>query len=108
MISNGGSLGTQQALAAGIPTLALASNMDQFLNMAPLEAAGAGLTLRADRLSVARIRSAAEQLLRSTAAPAAASRLQPQLLAAATGVAQAFDAAAQRLVRIGGARSAAS
>lgn len=99
MISNGGSLGTQQALAAGIPTLALASNMDQFLNMAPLEAAGAGLTLRADRLSVARIRDAAEQLLRSTAAPAAASRLQPQLLTAAAGVAQAFDAAARRLVQ---------
>ncbi len=98
MISNGGSLGTQQALAAGIPTLAVASNMDQFMNMAPLETAGAGLTLRADRLSAARIRQAAEQLLRDPAASGAAAELRPRLLAAVRGVAPAFEAAAARLI----------
>jgi UDP:flavonoid glycosyltransferase YjiC (YdhE family) len=97
MISNGGSLSTLQALAAGIPTLGIASNMDQFLNMAPLEAAGAGMTLRADRLSVAAIRQAAQALLRSEAATAAAKKLQP-LLDAAKGVGAAFDDAAARLL----------
>lgn len=97
MISNGGSLSSLQALAAGIPTLGIASNMDQFLNMAPIEAAGAGLTLRADRLSVTAIRQAAEGLLRSDAAAAAARKLKP-LLEAAHGVGAAFDEAAARLL----------
>lgn len=97
MISNGGSLASQQALAAGIPTLGIASNMDQFLNMAPVERAGAGTLMRADRLSVAAIRQAAETLLRSDAAAAAARQIQP-LLEAAKGVGDAFDAAAARLL----------
>ncbi|MFG6428516.1 glycosyltransferase [Roseateles sp. LYH14W] len=100
MICNGGSLSTQQALAAGIPTLAIASNMDQFLNMAPIEAVGAGVTLRADRLSVAVVRKAAEALLRSeaAAATAAARKLQQPLLVAADGVGAAFSRAAARLL----------
>jgi UDP:flavonoid glycosyltransferase YjiC (YdhE family) len=97
VICNGGSLSTQQALAAGIPTLAIASNMDQFLNMAPVEAAGAGITLRADRLSAAGVRQAAETLLRSEAATIAARKLQP-LLEAANGVGAAFSNAATRLL----------
>ncbi|WP_306776585.1 glycosyltransferase, partial [Escherichia coli] len=59
VICNGGSLTTQQALATGIPILGIASNMDQFLNMGPIETAGAGLTLRADRLTRRAIGSAA-------------------------------------------------
>ena len=97
IICNGGSLSTQQALAAGIPTLAIASNMDQFLNMAPIEAAGAGITLRTDRLSVASVRQAAKTLLRSEAATAAAKKLKP-LLEAARGVGAAFDDATARLL----------
>lgn len=98
MICNGGSLSTQQALAAGIPTLAIASNMDQFLNMAPIEAASAGVTLRADRLSVAAIRQAAETMLRSEQAAAAATRLMPLLLQAARGINAEFDKATARLL----------
>lgn len=98
VISNGGSLSTQQALAAGIPTLGIASNMDQFLNMAPIETAGAGATLRADRLSAANIRRTAETLLRSDAATAAAARLQQPLLAAAKNVGINFSNAAARLL----------
>ena len=97
VVCNGGSLTAQQALAAGVPLLGLASNMDQFLNMAPIEAAGAGLTLRADRLSAASIRQACQQLLAATEASLAAKRLQP-LLFPTVSVAEAFDAAVARVM----------
>ncbi|MBS0446952.1 MAG: glycosyltransferase [Proteobacteria bacterium] len=63
VICNGGSPTSQQALAAGVPVLGVAGNMDQFLNMAAIEAAGAGLTLRADRLSDRRLQQAVERIL---------------------------------------------
>ena len=50
VICNGGSPTSQQALAAGVPVLGIASNLDQFLNMHGVIGAGAGLRLRADRL----------------------------------------------------------
>lgn len=96
VVCNGGSLTAQQALSAGVPVLGLASNMDQFLNMAPIEVAGAGVTLRADRISSASIRAACQHLLRSSAAAAAAKRLQP-LLQPKTSTAAAFDAVIARL-----------
>lgn len=96
VICNGGSLSTQQALAAGVPVLGLASNMDQFLNMAPLEAAGAGLRLRADRVTPAVIRAACQRLLVSTAALAAARRLQA-LLAQQPPVGETFDRVVAKL-----------
>lgn len=52
VICNGGSLTSYQALAAGVPVLGIASNADQFLNMRVIEKAGAGYTLRSDRLSI--------------------------------------------------------
>lgn len=75
VICNGGSLTSQQALAAGKPVLGIASNMDQFFNMRAVTEAGAGLTVRADRASAKSIRSAASTLLDSTAAVTAAQRL---------------------------------
>jgi UDP:flavonoid glycosyltransferase YjiC (YdhE family) len=81
VICNGGSLGTQQALAAGVPVLGIASNMDQFFNMGPLTREGAALTLRADRLSLDAIRQACLWLLDTPAAHDAARRLQPALRA---------------------------
>ena len=59
---NGGSLGVQQALAAARPVIAIASNMDQFLNMGPVVRAGAGRLLRADRVDAATVRAAARSL----------------------------------------------
>lgn len=97
VVCNGGSLTAQQALAAGVPLLGLCSNMDQFLNMAPIEAAGAGLTLRADRLSAASIRMACQRLLSSSAAAQAAKRLQP-LLHPQTPIAEAFDKAVAQVM----------
>lgn len=56
VICNGGSPTSQQALAAGVPLLGIASNLDQFLNMHGVVAAGAGVLLRADRLHEAELR----------------------------------------------------
>lgn len=63
VICNGGSPTTQQALAAGVPVLGIASNMDQFLNMGAVARAGAGILQRADRVNRKKIRSATEDLL---------------------------------------------
>jgi len=49
VICNGGSPSSQQALAEGTPVLGIASNLDQHLNMAAIEHAGAGVKLRSDQ-----------------------------------------------------------
>jgi UDP:flavonoid glycosyltransferase YjiC (YdhE family) len=63
VVCNGGSLTCQQALAAGVPVLGIASNMDQFMNMEALVRSGAGILLRADRLSQPTVRAAVQRLL---------------------------------------------
>ncbi|MDD5328894.1 MAG: glycosyltransferase, partial [Sulfuricella sp.] len=63
VICNGGSPTSQQALAAGVPVLGIAGNLDQFLNMQAVEARGAGLCLRADRATPIAIRHATTRLL---------------------------------------------
>lgn len=50
VICNGGSPTSHQALAAGVPVLGIAGNMDQFLNMQAIVEANAGLVVRADRV----------------------------------------------------------
>ena len=63
VISNGGSPTTQQALAAGVPVLGIASNMDQHLNMQALVDFGAGLLVRSEYADETHIRQAVERLL---------------------------------------------
>lgn len=64
VICNGGSPTTYQALAAGVPVLALATNnMDQHLNMDAVCRAGAGAVLRARAVSAPAIREGVERLL---------------------------------------------
>ena len=63
VICNGGSPTSHQALSAGVPVLGIASNMDQFLNMAAIVKAGAGILLRADRLGNRLVRDAVEKIL---------------------------------------------
>ena len=63
VISNGGSLTTTQALTAGKPVLGVCSNVDQFLEMQAVEAAGAGLMLRSDRFTVAEAEAALRRLI---------------------------------------------
>jgi len=75
VVCNGGSPTAHQALAAGVPVLGIASNLDQFLNMHYVVKAGAGECLRADSLDRRAVRAAAERLLADPAARAAAARL---------------------------------
>lgn len=49
VICNGGSPTTQQALAAGVPVLGIASNLDQYLNMVYMQQAGVGRLVRAGK-----------------------------------------------------------
>ncbi|MEO7780820.1 MAG: nucleotide disphospho-sugar-binding domain-containing protein [Candidatus Nitrotoga sp.] len=63
VISNGGSLTTYQALASGVPVIGLCSNMDQLLNMNAVERLGAGITLRAAKVSAASLVAAVTAVL---------------------------------------------
>ncbi len=63
IICNGGSPSTNQALSCGVPVLGIARNMDQFLNMEPIVAFGAGQLIRADRAEPSVLRSAIETLM---------------------------------------------
>ena len=67
VICNGGSSTGYQALAQGAPVLGIPSNLDQYLAMTAIEAAGAGVLLRAGTLSAQGVQQATEQLLGSTA-----------------------------------------
>lgn len=98
VISNGGSLTTQQALLSGVPVLGIAANMDQFMSMSPLVAAQAGRLLRADRLDERRVHEAASDLLDDAGAVDAARRLGRRLQGDGPP-ATVFDAVAQRLLR---------
>jgi UDP:flavonoid glycosyltransferase YjiC (YdhE family) len=72
VICNGGSPTSQQALAAGVPVLGIAGNLDQHLNMHGVVASGAGALLRSDRLNEHTLRRAAAGLLEQPGPKAAA------------------------------------
>ena len=76
VICNGGSPTTYQALAAGAPVLGIPANLDQYLNMKHLQAAGAGLTLRSGTLRPQAVVAAVERLLDEPEFTAAARRFQ--------------------------------
>ena len=92
VICNGGSMTTQQALCLGRPVLGIPSNMDQFMNMAPLVKAGAARCIRSDRLSGDALRSAVRELLGDPNAARAARQLGDRL--------QSAGPAAERLARV--------
>ena len=75
VICNGGSPTSQQALAAGVPLLGIAGNLDQYLNMDGVLRSGAGALLRSDRLTQENLRSTALHLLSQPEARAAARRV---------------------------------
>jgi UDP:flavonoid glycosyltransferase YjiC (YdhE family) len=79
VICNGGSGTTQQALRAGVPVLGIASNMDQLMNMEPIEKMGAGLTIGSWCASVANIRDASRRLLEEVSFQTSAVRLQAMI-----------------------------
>lgn len=63
VVCNGGSPGTHQALAKGTPVLGIPENLDQMLNMQFVVESGAGLALRADRLSARGVSAMVRRLL---------------------------------------------
>jgi UDP:flavonoid glycosyltransferase YjiC (YdhE family) len=75
VICNGGSPTSQQALAAGVPVIGIASNLDQFLNMGTLVRAGAGEIVRADRFSGDRLATLVTKVLAETGYTLAARKL---------------------------------
>ena len=79
VVCNGGSLSAQQALISGVPVLGIASNMDQFMNMEALAAAGVGLVLRSDRLTQENVAAAVSRLLQEPGFRGAARRLRPEM-----------------------------
>jgi UDP:flavonoid glycosyltransferase YjiC (YdhE family) len=81
VVCNGGSLTTQQALAAGKPVLGLVSNLDQHLNMGAVAGHGAGVLLRAELATVAGVRATVQRMLGAARYGAAAARLAPSFSA---------------------------
>ena len=75
VICNGGSPTAQQALAAGVPVLGIAGNMDQFLNMDAIVRREAGRLLRADRITPTILRKAVIGLIDNPRAHEAAREL---------------------------------
>jgi UDP:flavonoid glycosyltransferase YjiC (YdhE family) len=65
VICNGGSSTGYQALAQGVPVLGIPSNLDQYLAMTEIEAAGAGVMLRAGTLNARRVQDATARLITS-------------------------------------------
>ena len=75
VICNGGSPTSQQALAAGVPVLGVAGNLDQFLNMGGVVKAGAGVILRADRFRKKKLLRQVRAMLANPALTAGAGRV---------------------------------
>jgi len=63
VVCNGGSATAYQALAEGVPVLGICSNMDQFMTMGCIQAAGAGLGLRASQARADAVAAGARELL---------------------------------------------
>jgi len=63
VVCNGGSGTVYQALATGVPVLGVPANMDQYLTMRYVEAAGAGLSNRTEYLKAKEIQYKVEQLM---------------------------------------------
>lgn len=80
IISNGGSLTIYQALTVGVPVLGICSNMDQLLNMNSVQALGAGMSLRAGRVTLSGMRAAVKALFEESAYKDAAGQLGQAVL----------------------------
>ena len=75
VVCNGGSPTTQQALLAGTPVVGIADNMDQYLNMAYIQATGAGWLIRQDQANIKSVSAAVTTVLRNESYHLAAVRL---------------------------------
>jgi UDP:flavonoid glycosyltransferase YjiC (YdhE family) len=96
VVCNGGSLTAQQALLNGVPVVGIASNLDQHLNMGYVEQAGAGVLLRADRVSAAAVRETVSRVIVDAVLRAGAARARASLEAIRSEI--EFPAALRRLL----------
>ena len=80
VICNGGSPTTNQALSSGVPVIGIAQNMDQFLNMDAIVAAGAGYMMRGDRIDQLELRKQTSRLIYEPSFSTAARRLAETIL----------------------------
>lgn len=85
VVCNGGSPTTHQALAHGVPVLGITTNMDQFLNMYYVAARGAGIRLRADRVTPQALRVQARRILTEPSFRASATQIAGQMRGYASG-----------------------
>lgn len=76
VVCSGGSATTYQALALGRPVIGICSNMDQYLTMHYVEAAGAGMKLRAGKVAAAQLKRAIEATLQQASYTESARRIQ--------------------------------
>lgn len=74
VVCNGGGSTAYQALAEGTPTVGLPYNLDQYLAMSAIEAAGAGVLVRSGTATPQKVRAAVELALRDPALKAAAQK----------------------------------
>jgi UDP:flavonoid glycosyltransferase YjiC (YdhE family) len=81
VICNGGAPTCHQALAAGVPVIGVATNLDQFLNMHTLVEAGVGAVQRADRFREDKLRAAVERMLGDRSYAATAERIEKAIAA---------------------------
>ena len=79
VICNGGSPGTHQALKHGVPVIGVANNLDQYLNMAAVEKAGAGRLVRAGTCDSRELIETINTMLADSTCRAAAQHLAGQL-----------------------------
>ena len=79
VVCNGGSPTSYQGLAAGKPVIGVATNMDQFLNMAAVEDAGCGMLLRSGALDRQSVRSAVSRALDDAALGERARRIATRI-----------------------------
>jgi UDP:flavonoid glycosyltransferase YjiC (YdhE family) len=63
VICNGGSPGTHQALAHGVPVIGVAGNLDQYLNMAAIEKSGAGRVMRSGTFDAGKLVAVVQRML---------------------------------------------
>ena len=80
VICNGGNATLNQALAAGVPVLGIPNNLDQFLTMASVCKAGAGISLRASEVQD-KLRASLDTLLHDDSYTRQAQRLQEEIQA---------------------------
>ena len=96
VVCNGGSPTSYQGLVAGKPIIGIASNLDQYLNMSLVQAAGAGKLIRGGKTSASLVRNTVSEALDDSKMQATAKSLS--LAIGHYDALAAFEALVRRIV----------